>query len=120
MSATSRALLAKFGMTLLFAWLTLSFFDGNTFSSVLLFSIAATALNYLVGDLYVLPNFGNMVASIGDGLMAAVFAYIVSLIFAGFRTTFGTLVLFAILVAIGEYVFHQYLRSTDKVAPNKK
>lgn len=117
MNNTTRALVMKFIMTFVFALLTLGFFDGNFLVNVLVFSVVATAANYVVGDLFILPNFGNTIASIADGIMAAGLAFIAAILFEGFRATLGTLILFAILVAIGEYFFHQYLVKNPEVAP---
>ncbi|MHB8156440.1 MAG: DUF2512 family protein, partial [Desulfocucumaceae bacterium] len=91
--------------------------ERNSWGWIATLAIAATALNYLLGDLMVLPRYGNIMASVGDGILGALTAYVIDLIASGFRTTFATLALFAILIAIGEYFFHKYLRRTDEVAP---
>lgn len=117
MSNTATALLVKLVMTLLFAGLTLVYVDGNPWSWVFLIAFLVTAVNYLAGDLVVLPAFGNLIASIGDGVMAALLAYVVDLLTPAVRTSAASLVVFAVLVAIGEYFFHQYLRRSDTVEP---
>lgn len=65
-----------------------------------------------------LPNFGNMVASLGDGAMAAITAYIIDILTIEFVTNLPSLYAFAILIALGEYFFHAYLVKTEEVAPN--
>ncbi len=117
MSKTAGTLVFKFVMTLLIALLTLSLFDSNPWPIVTLFALVAAAANYLVGDLVVLPAAGNITASIGDGVMAGLIAYIMDLASLGFRTTLGTLVALGLFIALGEYLFHQYLENTPKVAP---
>ncbi|MZP29979.1 DUF2512 family protein [Heliobacterium undosum] len=117
MSHTATALFAKFLMTLVVSGITLGYIAGSTWWGILLFSVAATALNYLLGDLIVLPRMGNLIASAGDGLLAAVTAYVLTFFITGLRTTTPALVLLALLVAIGEYVFHMYLRADRKVQP---
>ncbi|MFZ5596097.1 MAG: DUF2512 family protein [Bacillota bacterium] len=72
---------------------------------------------YLLGDLVVLPKYCNLAASAGDGVLAAVTAYVVDLIVLAFTTSAVSLVLFGVLVAIGEYFFHQYLKASEKVEP---
>ncbi|MCL4517384.1 MAG: YndM family protein [Firmicutes bacterium] len=117
MSKTATVLLVKFIMTFLFAAVTLGFIRGNTWGWVFLAALLGTVLNYLIGDLWILPNFGNMVASIADGLLGGLTAYIVSLLFPVFRTNFTALAIFGVLIAVGEYFFHQYLLRSEKVAP---
>ncbi|MEW6182883.1 MAG: DUF2512 family protein [Bacillota bacterium] len=117
MSKTGSALLVKLVMTFVFASATLGFIRGNTWGWVIVVAIIATALNYLVGDLLVLPAFGNIVAAIGDGLMGVITAYVVDLLVPAFRTTLLSLLIFGVLIALGEYFFHQYLLRSEKVEP---
>ncbi len=120
MSKTSGALLMKFVLTLGAAWVSFSLFANATFTSVLIIAIAGTLLNYLIGDLFVLPNFGNIMASIGDGGLAALTAYVISRFTYGFAATATSFVVFAVLISIAEYFFHIYLLKSDDVAPNIK
>lgn len=117
MSQTTTALLAKLGMTFVAAWLTLGFMDENTLGPILVTAIVGTVLNYLIGDLGVLPRLGNVIASLGDGVMAAFVAYIVSLLFPAFEISSNSLLVFAAIVAVAEYFFHMFLYRSEKVAP---
>lgn len=117
MSKTGTALVVKFVMTLVFAAATLLLMDGNRWSQVFMVALGGTIINYLVGDLFILPKYGNTTASICDGILIAGLAYIVNLLVPTFRTSFAALVIFAILIAVGEYFFHQYLLKSEKVAP---
>ncbi|HHW92417.1 MAG TPA: DUF2512 family protein [Firmicutes bacterium] len=117
MSNTTTALLVKLIMTFIFAMIAFGYVDKNMWSSIFWVALAGTVINYLVGDLLVLPSLGNIIASIGDGAMGALTAYIVSMLLPAFQVSMTGLFLFGILVAIGEYFFHQYLRSAEKVAP---
>lgn len=114
------ALVVKLIMTFLAAWIMFGVILDNPLSHILLLSALGAAINYFLGDLVVLPKFGNMVASVGDGLMAALTAYILDTIIPVFETTFTALILFALAVAAFEYFFHQYLLRDEKVAPNEK
>lgn len=116
MNKTMVALGFKFVMTFFFAVISFYVTD-NPLNWVVIVSLAATGLNYLIGDLFVLPNMGNIVASLGDGIMGAITAYIIDLISPVFSTTITSLAVFAFLVAIGEYFFHLYLQKSEKVAP---
>jgi len=117
---TFRVLLVKFIMTFIMAIVAFSFFDVNPSGFVLLVALIATAGNYLVGDLYVLPAMGNVTASIGDGILGAILAYIVSLVTTAFDASLASLFIFAVLIAVGEYFFHPYLRRTKNVAPGQE
>lgn len=86
MSKTNTALLAKFLLTFLAALLTFGFLDYNTWWSVFMIALIGTIINYLLGDLVVLPRVGNITASIGDGIMASLVAYIITYTVAGLNT----------------------------------
>ncbi|WP_066639463.1 DUF2512 family protein [Desulfolucanica intricata] len=117
MSKTVTALIMKFVMTLIVAAIAFTFIDGNAWGWIFALAIIGTILNYVIGDLMVLPKYGNIVASIGDGVIAALTAYIFDLLILDFRTSFTSLIVFGVLVAVGEYFFHQYLRRSEKVEP---
>lgn len=117
MSRTLMALVLKFIMTLLFSWVAFGFVDGNPLGFIFTAAVLGTGLNYVLGDLFVLPRFGNIAASAGDGVMGALTALVVASFSTAYRTSFFSLVLFAVLIAAGEYFFHQYLLRSKKVAP---
>lgn len=114
MNKTATALVIKFAMTFIFTAVAFMSLNNNAWIWVLIVALAATALNYWVGDLMVLPRYGNIVASLGDGIMAVLVAYIVDLLVVPFRTGLTALIAFGVLIAVGEYFFHQYLRRTEK------
>lgn len=110
------ALIAKLVMTFVAAWIAFGLIENAAFSWLLLTAVLVTAVNYVIGDLYVLPRYRNIVASVGNGIMAAVVALIVHLVFPGVQATLPSLILFFFLIAVGEYFFHRYLLAT-KAAP---
>ena len=121
MSKTTTALLIKLAMTFIAAWLAFSVFDGagiraNPLGWILLVSLIGTAANYLVGDLMVLPAYGNITAALGDGITAALVAYIINLFTPRFSVDLSSLVFFAVLVAVAEYFFHRYLLKAEEVS----
>lgn len=118
MSKTSGALFVKFLLTLGAALIAFQIFDNNSFVWVLGVSLVGTTLNYLIGDLYILPKFGNLVASIADGGLAALTAYLMGVMARGNNIGTSSLMVFGLLVALTEYFFHKYLLSTKKVEPN--
>ncbi|NPV70133.1 MAG: DUF2512 family protein [Firmicutes bacterium] len=117
LSRTVTALIVRFLLTLVAAWIAFSWVGFNPLDQIVLLAVVGTIVNYVLGDLMVLPRYGNLVASVGDGVLAAVVAYLVDLFLPAFRTNFLSLVLFGVLVAIAEYVFHQYLFRAREVSP---
>ncbi|MGE5405344.1 MAG: DUF2512 family protein [Acidobacteriota bacterium] len=117
MSNTATALLVKFLITVVLAGIAFAIINRNPWGWILLVAILATAINYLIGDLLVLPATSNIIASIADGVMGALLAYIVDLMTPKFNTTATSLIAFGVLVAVGEYFFHQYLVTKEDVEP---
>ncbi|MEN6350883.1 MAG: DUF2512 family protein [Syntrophomonas sp.] len=112
------ALITKFLVTLVAAYLALTLIGRATFIQILVIAVVGTALNYLLGDLVLLPVGGNITASICDGLLAVILAFAVMRMWGAFATvSWWALLTFAILVAVFEYFFHNYLKKSDEVAP---
>ena len=117
MNRTAVALLIKFAVTFFAAWITLGFLAGNPIGPVFWIALVGTVVNYLVGDLLILPGFGNTIASLGDGIMGAFVAFIMGIFFEGFFATFFGYFLYAVLIVVAEFIFHAFLRKSEKVAP---
>lgn len=127
------ALIIKFAFTFAAAWLAFGYVGGNPIVWVLIVALAVTILNYFIGDLIVLPKFGNIIAAVGDGLLGAITAFVISLLTGTtqpnninnnqilnlFRTNLLTLIFFAVIIAIAEYFFHKYLTQSSKVTYKK-
>lgn len=114
---TTMALLVKFVATMIAAGLAFSVLGNNPWSYTVLIAIVATAINYLVGDLMVLPSFGNTIASIGDGILAVIVALFFDLFSTVFNTAFFNYLVFGVVILAAEYFFHIYLRRSNEVAP---
>lgn len=108
---TSIALLIKFVATFIAACISFSLFDNIFLSIVLIIAASGTVLNYFIGDLFILPRFDNIIASIMDGVLAAVTAYIILLV-ANYGQR-SSIFIFAIMVAAFEVFFHMYLLKTN-------
>ncbi len=117
MSRTLLALLGKYLMTLVFAFLTIGLMGQNSTGTILTLALIATAGNYFMGDALVLPAFGSVIAALGDGLLAAAVFYIASVALRTLRVDVRSLFFFGALIAVGEYFFHRYLLSTPEVEP---
>lgn len=117
MNNTVKALIFKFVMTFVISYISLGLIVRNPINWILSYAIIVTALNYMAGDLLILPSFGNITASIADGLMAALIAYIIGANSNIFDTNSASLVVLFALIVVGEYYFHQYLLEDEEVAP---
>ena len=94
------AILVKLVLTFLAAWLAFDVLIDNGFVSIVIFAVVATVINYLVGDLILLRRFGNVIASIADGIMAMIIAYVFDLLSDDFNVTFGAVLVFGLLIAM--------------------
>ena len=117
MSKTTGALLFKFVMTLIVTWIAFGAVGGNVFKWVFLVAILGTVIDYLAGDLLILPKVGSFIGALINGGLAALIAIVVAMVVPAFTTTAVSVLIFAVLVAVGEYFFHQYLLKAEKVEP---
>jgi hypothetical protein len=117
MSRTLMALIMKYIMTYAIAWIALSVMDTNPIGTVAVVALVAAAANYLIGDLLILPTFGNVIASIADGLTGALVVLAANVVGYLPSVNAGSLLILGILVAIGEFFFHRYLEQSEEVAP---
>lgn len=109
MGKVSTALIIKFVMTFVAAWIAISLIAGNSWTWALLAGILGTVVNYIVGDRYILPNFGNVVAAIADGILGAVLLFLMDLASTALRLNTTAVLVFGLILIVGEYFFHQYL-----------
>ncbi|MGE5557817.1 MAG: DUF2512 family protein [Bacillota bacterium] len=117
MNKTFTALVIKFLMTSIASYVAFRVTDNNGLTWILSVALAATVLNYLLGDLLILGTLGNLAATVADGVLAAFTAYLGAAVSPGNDVTSTSLLVFAVLVALGEYLFHTYLSHSRKVAP---
>lgn len=110
------ALVIKFIIvaTVLFSILTI--FEVVNLTEIFLSSILVTGLAYVIGDLFILPRYGNAVASIADFFLATGSVWLLNFIFIGQAA--GSLPVFAasafagFLIALCEALFHIYMKES--------
>lgn len=117
MSKTTNALLFKFLMTLVVTGVAFGFIGENAFKWILLVAVLGTVIDYLIGDLLILPKVGSLIGAIINGVLGALIALAVAIIIPEFTTTTLSVLTFAVLIGVGEYFFHRYLLEADKVEP---
>ena len=99
--------LGKFAGITILALLTLTLFDSNPWWKILFYAIPATLLNLYLTGMALQKSWSPIVISPLQGIVAAFLAYLISLTTI-FRVTFGTLVGFALLLCLAEYLFARF------------
>lgn len=97
----------------------LSIFDrAATIPEILLISVLVTGAAYVLGDLFILPRFGNIAALIADFVLVLALLYGLNVVIIGtvddilISSTFA-----AFVITASEAMFHVYMK--EKVLPNK-
>ncbi|MEW6523787.1 MAG: DUF2512 family protein [Bacillota bacterium] len=111
-----QALLVKYLMVGSILAIVLPVLGPATFGQGFAVALVVTAGSYIVGDLIVFPEFGNILAAVFDSALVLALIWVSQLLVPGFITTFGAMAVAAALVGIAEWFFHRYLR-VKGVAP---
>ncbi|MDD4168894.1 MAG: DUF2512 family protein [Desulfotomaculaceae bacterium] len=107
------SLLTKFVIIGLISVIVLPYFSMLTINNSLLIALVLAVIAYAVGDLFILPAYGNVTATIADVVLAAVVIYVADLIINGAMTLSALGWVLALgLIALGEWFFHRYLKVT--------
>lgn len=105
-----RSLVIKFVMITAMLAVVFGFLYGVSFGDILTISFILTITAYLVGDLLILPRFGNTAATIADFGLAYLGAWMIGAMIIEEPIRLGTAsFLSAALIAIGEVFFHRYV-----------
>lgn len=107
------SLLVKFIMIGLISVIILPLFAQISSGQAILIAVVLTVVAYLLGDLMVLPRYGNTTATVLDVVLAAVVIGLSDWMINGFVTlTPAGWVLFLGVLAKGEWLFHKYLKTS--------
>ncbi|MFC3038681.1 YndM family protein [Virgibacillus xinjiangensis] len=105
------ALLIKFLITATVLFSILTIFEAASLGEILWMSLLITGAAYLIGDLFILPRYGNTIASIADFGLCAVAVWLLSMIFVDQGFPVFTAALFiGFFIAISEALFHIYMQ----------
>ncbi len=107
-----RALIIKVLMIGIINLVVLSMFRGIAPLDSIYLAIVITVVAYVLGDLLILPAYGNLAASISDGIIALLIAWLTPFVAPNIPVTFGNAFAVGILVGIGEWFFHKYMART--------
>lgn len=106
------AMVIKYVMIAAISAILLPLMSTVTVAQALVIALLITLAAYLVGDLLVLVNMGNLSATVGDGVIAALVVWLSTLIFL-VSIPWWAIIITGAAVAAGEWFFHQYLVRND-------
>lgn len=112
------ALLIKFVMVALILEIVLVAMTDLTFVDVLYISLAVTIIAYILGDLIILAMSNNTVTTIADAVIAFLTIYLFNYMWTNRHITFTSALVAAVVLGIGEWVYHKYIASS--VFPEEK
>ncbi len=116
-----KALLIKAGMTFVALWLVLNLGFNVSFMNIVWITLILGAVSYVMGDLYIYPKKGNMLATMSDLAMTFVVIWLLVMTFSGMSVGISALaaVIAAVVISLGEYAFHFYIKR-KRLAANDK
>lgn len=103
------ALLIKFLMVTVVLGIVLSLMTNLNINEILNISVAVTLISYVIGDLYVLSASNNTFATTIDVVLAIVTIYTFNYIWNIREISFADALVSAVVLGIGEWVFHKYV-----------
>lgn len=95
--------LGKYAMITIVSLVMLTLFDGNPWWKVLFFAIPATLLNLYLTGMTIQKSLSTTMMAVVQAVVVAFLAFLISLTTL-LRATFGTLVGFAVLLSLADYV----------------
>jgi hypothetical protein len=104
-----RALILKVLMIGVITVLVLSLFRGIRPADSISIAIVITVVAYVLGDLLILPAYGNTAASISDGIIAFLITWLTPFVATNIPVTIGNALAVGILVGAAEWFFHKYV-----------
>lgn len=107
-----RALIIKVLMIGVITVAVLSMFRGVSPMNSIWLAIIITIVAYIIGDLLILPTYGNLSASIADGIIAFLVTWLTPFVVTRISISVGTALTVGALVGIGEWFFHKYFTRT--------
>lgn len=105
-----KALVIKFSMIVAVFSIVLGYY-GFTVWNIITASVLVTGVSYIIGDLYILPRFGNVTATIADvGIAFIVLWFIGAYLFGQPDNLVTASFIAAVVIGIGEILFHRYMQ----------
>lgn len=112
------ALLVKFIIVTAIIEVILNMQTYLTFTDILYIALAVTVPGYIIGDLLILPASNNTIAAVADFCLALVTIYMFNSLWNISEISINSALISAVVLGVGEWIFHKYLASN--VLPNRK
>ncbi|MER2261728.1 MAG: DUF2512 family protein [Psychrobacillus sp.] len=104
-----KAFLIKFIMTTAVVWIVLGYY-GVEIMDIFITSIALTVLGF-VGDIFLMPKIGNMLATAGDFILALAVVWLIGIYLFDPSVPVGRAAfIISLVLIIGEMFLHQYIK----------
>ncbi len=104
-----KALIVKFVMVAVVLWIVLGLF-GFSFGNIVTAAVLLTGVSFIVGDLFILPRYGNAAATITDFILTFGMIWLLGAYLFGYPVRLGYVsFITAVVIAIGEALFHRYM-----------
>lgn len=103
-------LILKIILIFISAWIAYGLIEDNGLLWIFITSLAISLILFLIGDILILPRYGNMSSTLANTVFAIIIAWIIDLLTTSFYITWMSTLVFAILIFIIEYILHRYLR----------
>ena len=110
-------LLIKTALTMLVLILLIPVFGKGTWTQTIITGLLLLVISYVIGDLWILPKFGNFTAVLADFGLSALLLWAMVKALPHFTLTTAGILSIALILGLGEWLFHAYLQSTE--APQK-
>ncbi|WP_082676347.1 YndM family protein [Shouchella shacheensis] len=106
------ALIIKVILMTAILWIVLGGVFNVSMAGVLTITVVLTALSFILGDLYVLPKYGNMAAITVDFGLALAGIWVLGALLFGSTELFGEAALTAAaMISVGEWFLHRYMKT---------
>ena len=105
-------LIIKLGFTYVVLIIMIPILGKSTWTQTIVLGLILGFLSYIIGDMWVLPKFGNLAAVAVDLGVSVIVIWAMTKGLPHFVLTSGGIWSIAVVVAIAEWFFHRYLLAT--------
>ncbi|QDP41026.1 YndM family protein [Radiobacillus deserti] len=106
-----KALSIKFLVIAIVLYSVLGILNQASIGNILLISVLVTGVAYVLGDLLILKNFGNLTATIADFGLSFFAVWLLTAAFIQAEFSISVSLFAAFLIACSEAVFHVYMQN---------
>lgn len=109
------AMIIKFLMLGLVCLIALPLLATVTAVQAIGLAVALTVIAYVIGDLLILPTFGNWTAVVSDIVLAFLVLWGANYVVRTLAVGFWAAAITAVIIGVGEYFFHTWLQRANVV-----